>query len=102
MNFWVIRPVTRLAVTAQEWANRNFSARTITKGPVEFRFLAEEFNKMSKRLETHEKNRTAELEQAKEIQTNLLPATKPDVKGITIEAKYQPADVDSSPFSRKY
>jgi sigma-B regulation protein RsbU (phosphoserine phosphatase) len=46
---------------------------------------------MSKRLETHEKNRTAELEQAKEIQTNLLPVTKPDVKGITIEAKYQPA-----------
>ncbi|HEW79585.1 MAG TPA: HAMP domain-containing protein [Phycisphaerales bacterium] len=92
INIWVIKPVTNLATAAKEWATRNFSARSIPIGPAEFRLLADEFNYMAEQLETYERNRTAELEQARKIQTNLLPTSQPAITGLSIATKYRPAD----------
>lgn len=91
IRIWVIRPVNNLAGAAREWAGRNFSVRSIPMGPADFRLLADEFNSMSKELERHERNRIAELEQAKHIQSNLLPAKQPTVSGLHIATQYRPA-----------
>jgi HAMP domain-containing protein len=92
VNLWVIRPVRGLADAAKKWAARSFSARAIPFGPAEFHFLANEFNIMSEQLEKHELSRIAELEQARNIQMNLLPASNPTVTGLTIAAEYRPAE----------
>jgi sigma-B regulation protein RsbU (phosphoserine phosphatase) len=60
-------------------------------GPADFRLLANEFNEMSERLEKHEHRRTAELEQARSIQANLLPTKKPEIPGLRIATEYRPA-----------
>jgi serine phosphatase RsbU (regulator of sigma subunit) len=91
MRFWVIAPVTSLAHTARQWAARDFSARSKLTGPAEFRFLADELNSMSQQLERHQNNLTAELEQARQIQTNLLPTGQPVISGLHIVADYRPA-----------
>jgi serine phosphatase RsbU (regulator of sigma subunit) len=91
IRIWVIRPVNNLAGAAREWAGRNFSVRSIPMGPADFRLLADEFNSMSKALERHERNRIAELEQARQIQSNLLPAKQPTVSGLHIATEYRPA-----------
>jgi HAMP domain-containing protein len=92
LKTWVIKPVNNLATTAKEWARRNFSARANPIGPADFRFLTYEFNSMSQQLEGHEQNRIAELEEAKQIQEKLLPATQPAISGLYITAEYQPAE----------
>ena len=88
---WVIKPVNNLAAAAKEWARRNFSARSIAIGPADFRLLADEFNSMSEQLERYEHNRIAELEQARHIQANLLPVTRPAISGLHIATEYRPA-----------
>ncbi|MHC4192580.1 MAG: PP2C family protein-serine/threonine phosphatase [Planctomycetota bacterium] len=92
INVWVIKPVASLATAARKWANRNFSARAVPFGPADFRFLASEFNVMSEQLENHERNRIAELEQARHIQTNLLPTSTPIVAGLALASEYMPAE----------
>jgi serine phosphatase RsbU (regulator of sigma subunit) len=91
IRIWVIRPINNLAAAARKWATRNFSARSAPIGPADFRLLADEFNLMSEELERHEHNRVAELEQARHIQANLLPAKQPAISGLQIAAEYRPA-----------
>jgi HAMP domain-containing protein len=92
LKTWVIKPVNNLATTAKQWAKRNFSARADPTGPADFRFLAYEFNSMSQQLQGHEQNRIAELEEAKQIQEKLLPASQPAISGLYITADYRPAE----------
>jgi HAMP domain-containing protein len=91
MKVWVITPVNSLASAARRWATRDFSARSEPMGPADFRFLAGEFNSMSEQLERHQQNLIAELEQARQIQANLLPAEQPAVSGLHIATDYRPA-----------
>jgi HAMP domain-containing protein len=92
LKMWVIKPVNNLAITAKEWARRNFSARSSPMGPADFRFLANEFNSMSEQLEAHEQNHLSELEEAKRIQEKLLPTTEPSISGLYITSEYRPAE----------
>lgn len=92
LHFWSIRPVERLAAVAGAWSARVFSARVDPTGPSEIRLLAEKFNSMAEELERHEHQRTAELEQAREIQANLLPTSMPPLRGLSMVAEYRPVD----------
>ncbi len=91
MKIWVIAPVNSLVAAARQWAARDFSARSGSTGPADFRLLVDEFNIMSEQLERHEHNRISELEQARHIQANLLPTTQPSVQGLRIATEYRPA-----------
>lgn len=88
---WVIKPINNLSTTARKWADRNFSARAMPIGAADFQILAQEFNSMSEQLEKHEVNRTAELEQAQQIQADLMPISRPKVQGLNVVAEYRPA-----------
>ncbi|MHC4637388.1 MAG: PP2C family protein-serine/threonine phosphatase [Planctomycetota bacterium] len=88
---WVIKPVTNLVTAAKQWSKSNFSIRSDAMGSAEFRVLSEKFNSMAEQLETQENQRIGELEQARKIQTNLLPVSQPTVSGLSITAEYHPA-----------
>ncbi len=88
---WVIKPVNNLLTTAKQWAKSNFSIRSGAMGAAEFRVLSEGFNSMAEQLEAQENQRIGELEQARKIQTKLLPVSQPTVSGLSITAEYHPA-----------
>lgn len=92
MKVWVIAPVNGLVAAARQWAARDFSARSESIGPADFRLLADEFNIMSEQLERHERTRRAELEQARTIQANLLPTAQPTAPALRIATEYRPAE----------
>ena len=92
LHFWSIRPIERLVEVAGAWSARVFSARADATGPSEIRLLADEFNLMAEELERHEHRRTAELERAKQIQANLLPASMPSLRGLSMAAEYRPIE----------
>ena len=87
----VLRPVGRLSRAAKAWAGRDFAARTAEAGPAELRALAGLFNAMARELERVESGRQAEMEQARQIQTVLLPSALPEVKGLELAAEYRTA-----------
>ena len=91
-NRWVLRPLGGLRDSALEWSARRFSVRCKPTGPPELRDLASRFNSMAAELERHERDRTAELEKARQIQANLLPASIPSVPGLSLVADYRPAE----------
>jgi serine phosphatase RsbU (regulator of sigma subunit) len=91
IQLWAIRPITRLAEVARAWSARDFSARADPMGAAELRILCDEFNTMAGELNKHEQHRIAELEGAKSVQANFLPAKVPDVPGLKIAAEYRPA-----------
>ena len=92
MHFWAIRPIEELAGRAQAWSARDFSARAGQTGPSEIRLLSREFNAMAETLERHERNRTAELQRARQIQASLLPASVPFLRGLSVVADYRPVE----------
>lgn len=92
LHFWTIRPIERLVEVAGTWSTRVFSARADVTGPSEIRLLASKFNLMAKELDRHEHRRTAELERARQIQANLLPASMPMLCGLSVAAEYRPVE----------
>lgn len=90
LHYWTIRPIERLAEIDGKWSARIFSARADSGGASEIRLLANRFNSMAEELEGHEQERTAELERARHIQTNLLPRFLPSLPGLSIAADYRP------------
>ena len=92
MNVWVIRHVANLAGAAGSWAARNFAARAPLSGPSELRLLCREFNAMASQLQDHEQRRAAEMEQARQIQMELLPEAVPEIAGLKIVSEYHPAE----------
>jgi HAMP domain-containing protein len=88
---WVIGPLEELAHAAKQWTARDFSARAPSSGPSDFRVVAREFNSMAEELEAHEQRRHQELDEAREIQANLLPKLPLEVSGLKLTAEYRPA-----------
>ncbi|TFG49519.1 MAG: hypothetical protein E4H38_04885, partial [Gemmatimonadales bacterium] len=60
--------------------------------PTDLRALAGEFNEMAAELESHERGRVAQMEEARRIQANLLPAGLPSVANLAFAADYRPAE----------
>jgi sigma-B regulation protein RsbU (phosphoserine phosphatase) len=89
--FWVIGPLEKLIYTAKRWTARDFSARAPFSGPSDIQVVAREFNSMAEDLEAHEQRRQQELEEARDIQTDLLPKFPPEVGGLRLAAEYRPA-----------
>ena len=92
MNAWVIRHVANLAEAAGSWATRDFAARAPLSGPSELRLLCRAFNAMASQLQDHEQRRAAEMEQARQIQMELLPEAVPEITGLKIVSEYHPAE----------
>lgn len=88
---WVIAPLDVLVRAARQWGARDFSSRARVSGPSDLRTVADEFNSMAGQLETHEHRRLLELEQAREIQSNLLPRFPSECAGLALAAEYEPA-----------
>jgi len=91
IHFAVIRPVKRLVQAARAWSARDFYARVDPAGSPEFLSLCAEFNLMASELSEHEERRLAELREARKIQARLLPGAIPEVRGVEVAARYQPA-----------
>lgn len=91
VHFAVIRPVKRLVQGARAWSARDFYARVDPAGSPEFRALCAEFNLMASELSEHEERRLAEMREARKIQARLLPGAIPEVRGVEVAARYQPA-----------
>lgn len=89
--FWVIGPLEKLIYAAQRWTARDFSARAPIAGPSDIQIVAREFNSMAEDLEMHEQRRQQELDEAREIQTDLLPKFPSEVGGLRLTAEYRPA-----------
>lgn len=88
---WVLAPLDRIVLAARRWAARDFSARAAVYGPSDLRAVAREFNEMAGQLEEHEQTKLLELQQAREIQRNLLPKVLPAEGGLALAAEYRPA-----------
>lgn len=91
VTYWVIGPLEELICAAKRWASRDFSTRVPLCGPSDLQVVAHEFNSMAGQLETHEQRRLDELEEARQIQTNLLPKLSPGIGGLALAAEYRPA-----------
>jgi hypothetical protein len=91
IQVWVLRPLARLTAAGKVWAGRDFSARIRPSGPSDLRRLTCDFNVMAERLDAYERNRLAEMEQARQIQAKLLPRSLPRVSNLTFAAAYRPA-----------
>ena len=91
INGWVMNPVARLMSAATAWTARNFAARSEVTGPPDLRVLADAFNAMASGLEHVERNRQAELDRARQIQSNLLPSSIFPIPGISLTALFRPA-----------
>ena len=92
IHLWVIRPLARLMATGKAWGQRDFSVRSEATGPADLRRLVAAFNTMAAELDSHEKRRVAELENARMIQANLLPAKMPQIPGMAAATAYRPAE----------
>jgi serine phosphatase RsbU (regulator of sigma subunit) len=91
VTYWVIGPLEKLIGAAQRWSGRDFSARALLCGPSDLQVVAREFNSMAGQLEVHEQRRLNELEEARQIQANLLPRLSSEIGGLTLAAEYRPA-----------
>jgi len=89
--YWVIGPLEELLGAARYWGARDFSARAPLSGPSDFQVVAREFNSMAGQLEAQEGRRLLELEQAREIQSKLLPRLPSRIGPVAIAAEYRPA-----------
>lgn len=88
---WVLRPLDALAATARAWARRDFSVRAKVKGPNEIRTLERAFNSMAAELERLRHEETADLDRARQVQRNLMPAVIPPIPGLSVVALFRPA-----------
>jgi len=88
---WVVGPLEKLIAAAKRWRHRDFSARASLSGPSDIRVISREFNTMAQELEIHEHTRRRELDEARDIQTNLLPKFPPAASGLVVAAEYRPA-----------
>jgi serine phosphatase RsbU (regulator of sigma subunit) len=91
VTYWVIAPLEELMGAAQRWGGRDFSARAALRGPSDLRVVAREFNSMAGQLEVQEQRRLDELEEARQIQANLLPRLSARIGGLALAAEYRPA-----------
>jgi len=91
LHVWATKPVARLTEAAKAWSERIFSTRVDVTGPTEVSFLTSELNSMAHELERHERDRNTELEEAKQIQANLMPVSAPTILGLAIATEYRPA-----------
>ncbi|MFP4588035.1 MAG: SpoIIE family protein phosphatase [Desulfohalobiaceae bacterium] len=82
----VIRPVMKLARTADALARGDFSSRVSISSGDELQELGKTFNDMSFRLQENERMRHA-LAVARETQQYLLPKQAPEVKGYDISGR---------------
>lgn len=89
---WAIRPIGRLLEVASVWAAQDFRARAELGGSSELRLLGQALNAMAQRLQAHEQDRAADLQDAKAIQRNLLPRFVPPVPGLNAVAEYWPLE----------
>lgn len=92
VNRWVLTPILQLLTAARAWSGRDFGARAKPSGPEDLRVLADEFNSMAGQLERYEQARLREMDHARQIQRNLLPADTPAAPGLAIAAEYRPMD----------
>lgn len=88
---WVIGPLESLVHAARRWTVRDFAARASSSGPSDIRVVSREFNSMADELEMHERRREEELEEAREIQANLLGKFSPEIGGLKLAVEYRPA-----------
>jgi len=88
---WVIGPLEELIWAAKRWGGRDFSTRVPLCGPSDLQVVAHEFNSMAGQLEVHEQRRLDELDEARQIQANLLPKLSTGIGGLTLGAEYRPA-----------
>lgn len=88
---WVVGPLEKLIGAAKRWRCRDFSARASLSGPSDIQVVSREFNTMAQELEIHEHIRRQELDEARDIQTNLLPNFPPAASGLVVAAEYRPA-----------
>jgi serine phosphatase RsbU (regulator of sigma subunit) len=91
VTYWVIGPLEKLVRAAQRWGGRDFSTRVALRGPSDLQVVAHEFNSMAGQLEVQEQRRLDELEEARQIQANLLPKLSAGIGGLTLAAEYRPA-----------
>lgn len=89
---WVRRPIGRLVEGVENVRQRHFQYRIDRLSTSELQFLADGFNRMTASLEEAEIRRQRELEKARRIHFGLLPPDTTAVPGLSIAARYMPAD----------
>jgi HAMP domain-containing protein len=92
MSRWVLQPLGNLAHAAKAWSRREFSRRATPGGPPDVEMLADELNAMAAQLERVRATEDAELDRARQIQRNLMPAVIPAIPGLSLVALFRPAE----------
>lgn len=87
----VTRPIGRLVTTVQKIAKGDLGAQTDVYGSSELNYLAGEINVMIAALDAADRDRKAQMEKAREIQQNLLPA-EVEIPGLTVATLFEPAE----------
>jgi len=89
---WVLGPLERLAQTAKAWGRGDFRLRAAPSGPPEFETLADKFNAMADDLDRRQQDERAQLDRARQIQRNLMPAAIPPIPGLSVVGLFRPAE----------
>jgi serine phosphatase RsbU (regulator of sigma subunit) len=89
----VLGPLARIRQVAGAWSQRDFARRISPSGAEEIQTLSEDLNSMASLLASYEQRRGEEIEQARQIQANLMPTSLPAISGLALTTAYRPAEV---------
>jgi sigma-B regulation protein RsbU (phosphoserine phosphatase) len=90
LQVWLVRPLSRMADTVQQFGRGNLGARMPQNRSAELGLLADEFNNMASILERTEADRRRQMARARAIQDCLRPDLK-EVAGARYACINQPA-----------
>jgi serine phosphatase RsbU (regulator of sigma subunit) len=88
----VRRPIRRLTQGVEAVRERRFDHRIEQLNTAELQFLGDGFNRMSAELEKVELIRQLEMDKARRIHLGLLPPESATIPGLSMAARYSPAD----------
>ncbi len=88
----VTSPLRNLVAAVREIASGKLGVQTAaSSSSVEFRFVSNEFNEMSKALAVANHYRTLQMQKAREIQQHLIPDDR-SIVGLSLSSIFKPAD----------
>ncbi len=93
MSLYVLSPLARIRQAAKSWSRREFGQHVKASGSREIQALSEDLNSMADLLKAYEQRRDEEIEQARQIQANLMPTALPAVSGLALTTAYSPAEI---------
>jgi len=90
--WFVQRPIHQLMHAVEAVRKRRFDYRVEPLNSAELQFLANGLNRMRADLESVELHRRSEMERARRIHMGLLPPALTTIPGLSMAARYIPAD----------